>query len=106
MWKLAGHFSRLTSQVHAQFWLENLKLELTIFLGANTTVTFKTHKGTIPTLPGIGEALSIIHIDVPVPQVSTPGSPDDDAGIKRPHFIQDATVQFPSKDITSEKAIK
>ncbi|KAJ5172436.1 hypothetical protein N7492_005029 [Penicillium capsulatum] len=70
--------------------IENGRALLSSYIsGANTTVTLQTHKGTIPALPEIGKSLSIIHIAVPVPRVSTPGSPDD--GGDRPHFIQDAT---------------
>jgi len=60
--------------------------------GSNTTVTIKTHEGTIPTLPDIGRGLSTIPIDIPMPRISTPGSPDDDEDDSRPHFIQDSTV--------------
>ncbi|KAJ5112273.1 hypothetical protein N7532_000318, partial [Penicillium argentinense] len=60
--------------------------------GYNTTVTIQTHEATIPSLPALGKALSAIHINLPIPQLSTPGSPDD--GKDRPHFIQDATLHF------------
>lgn len=59
----------------------------------NTTVTIQTHEGTIPALPDIGKGLSAVLIDVPVPRLSTPGSPDgDDEDNHTPRFIQDSTV--------------
>ncbi|CAP99128.1 Pc22g18400 [Penicillium rubens Wisconsin 54-1255] len=54
----------------------------------NTTITIKSHRNTIPSLPDLGEALSILNITVPVPRISVPGSDDKDT---KPHFIQDAT---------------
>jgi hypothetical protein len=65
--------------------------------GSNTTVTVKTHEGTIPALPHIGKGLSTISIDVPVPRLSTPGSPGDDED-DSPRFIQDSTVWPPYQD--------
>lgn len=62
--------------------------------GLNTTVTIKTHQGTIPSLPKIGQGLSAIPIDVPVPRLSTPGSPDNgDEDENNSHFILDSTVR-------------
>ncbi|CAG8891079.1 unnamed protein product [Penicillium egyptiacum] len=59
--------------------------------GFNTTITIKSHRNTIPSLPDLGEALSVLNITVPVPRISVPGSPDDDDKDTKPHFIQDAT---------------
>ncbi|CAI7564563.1 unnamed protein product [Penicillium glandicola] len=59
--------------------------------GFNTTITIKSHRNTIPSLPGLGEALSVLNITVPVPQISIPGSPGSDDEERKPHFIQDAT---------------
>ncbi|KAK4867493.1 hypothetical protein LT330_001003 [Penicillium expansum] len=59
--------------------------------GLNTTITIKSHRNTIPSLPDLGEALSILNITVPVPQISVPGSPDSDDGDQKPRFIHDAT---------------
>ncbi|KAL2013828.1 hypothetical protein VTN00DRAFT_1353 [Thermoascus crustaceus] len=64
--------------------------------GLNTTVTIQTYEGTIPALPNLGRALSILGIDIQVPRLHPPGSPgggdegagDDDAT----RFIQAATV--------------
>jgi hypothetical protein len=66
-------------------------------LGSNTTVTVKSHRGTIPSLPNLGEAFSVLSIDIPVPRISNPDLPDDgnDGKDRNPHFIQDATVLSP-----------
>ncbi|CAG7930879.1 unnamed protein product [Penicillium olsonii] len=58
--------------------------------GLNTTVALKTHRETIPSLPHLGEALSVLNITVPVPQINSPASPGNGDDSK-PHFIQDAT---------------
>ncbi|KAJ5725748.1 uncharacterized protein N7483_007105 [Penicillium malachiteum] len=61
--------------------------------GSNTSVTIQVHQGSIPALPDLGKALSSLRIDVPLPTISAPGSPDDeDEG--RSHFLQDATVHL------------
>lgn len=59
--------------------------------GYNTTVTIKTHQGTIPALPKLGEAMSKLPFDMQVPKVPVPRShedTDDDDG--KPHFVQSA----------------
>lgn len=61
----------------------------------NTTITIKSHRNTIPSLPGLGEALSVLNITVPVPRISIPGSPGSDDGDQKPRFIHDATVHAP-----------
>lgn len=51
----------------------------------------RSHKGSLPALPGVGEALSKIQFDVSVPQLQTPGDDNDgDGGASR--FIKAATV--------------
>ncbi|KAJ5149505.1 hypothetical protein N7448_001083 [Penicillium atrosanguineum] len=63
--------------------------------GSNTSVTIKTHEGTFPSLPNIGRGLSAVPIDVPVPRLSTPGSPGDgDEEDRGPNFIQDSTIHI------------
>ncbi|KAI1978726.1 hypothetical protein LOZ51_005574 [Ophidiomyces ophidiicola] len=63
--------------------------------GLNTSVTLSAYSGSIPALPALGRALSILQIEVPVPKLHLPddddndGSPDDH---DRPQFIKDATV--------------
>ncbi|KAJ5150750.1 uncharacterized protein N7500_010939 [Penicillium coprophilum] len=71
----------LSSYISGQFLLD----------GSNTTITIKSHRNTIPYLPHLGEALSVLNITVPVPRISIPGSPDNNDEDKKPHFIQDAT---------------
>ena len=64
--------------------------------GFNITAAVQTHRGTIPTLPKLGEAMSKIAVEVPLPKVSAPRLPGDDNGEQgddgQPHFIQNATV--------------
>jgi hypothetical protein len=78
-----------------------------IILGWNTTLTLKTHEGTIPSQPMLGKALSSFDIDIPTPKLKTPRGPghggDDDEGPDddNPHFIEDATVSLISMSIGS-----
>jgi hypothetical protein len=74
--------------------------------GYNTTLTLQTHNGTLPTLPGLGHALSKFAIDMPAPRLHTPSpprtNPDDptptpppkDGKDEGPHFIHDATFHL------------
>lgn len=55
-----------------------------------------THKGTIPALPKLGQALSRLGLEVQVPKL-TPGRNDGHKG-----FIQDATVLSTFLDIVSQ----
>lgn len=58
-------------------------------------MTVQAYRGTIPTLPKIGQALSKLALKVPFPKIPTPQLPGDDNGPHddgQPHFIQDATV--------------
>ena len=71
--------------------------------GFNTTLTLKTHNGTIPNQPSLGVALSSLEIEIPTPKLTAPKNPnhlpgdddDDDDDDKAPHFIDDATVLQP-----------
>lgn len=70
---------------------------LLILLGFNTTVTIRTHNGTIPALPRLGSALNKIEIDMPTPKLTPPKSPnhpDDPHDEDEPRFIDDATVSL------------
>lgn len=61
--------------------------------GYNTTLTLKTHNGTIPSQPSLGEALSALEIEIPTPKLRTPGAPDLGGDKEKgPKFIEDATV--------------
>ncbi|KAF2491039.1 hypothetical protein BU16DRAFT_530611 [Lophium mytilinum] len=67
--------------------------------GYNTTLTLKTHNGTIPSQPALGFALSAFGIDLPTPSLSSPKKPsdgDDPDGPEDdgPHFIKDATMHL------------
>ena len=66
-----------------------------MFLGYNTSLTLRTHNGTIPSLPNIGHALSNFSVDIPTPRLKPPKNPNrpvDDPENDRPRFIDDATV--------------
>jgi len=70
--------------------------------GWNTTLSFKTHHGTIPSQPGLGEALSQFEIELPTPNLS---APDENGGDKEgdpehPHFIKEATFHLFSSTAT------
>ncbi|KAK2793513.1 hypothetical protein FQN52_001099 [Onygenales sp. PD_12] len=60
--------------------------------GLNTSVTLKSHEGTIPALPKLGSALSGLELDIPLPKVGSPGR--DPGGGDQPHFIKDATLHL------------
>ena len=78
--------------------------------GYNTTITVRTHRGTIPALPWIGEALSRIDLTIPAPRLRLPGEDDDGDGDGdgdddgedngQPHFIRDATFHVLSSTAT------
>jgi len=74
--------------------------------GFNTTLSFRTHKGTIPSQPSLGKALEAYTITIPTPHLhypkppgdgddpedpTDPDTPDDDG---KPHFITDATMHL------------
>lgn len=70
--------------------------------GWNTTLTFRTHEGTIPAQPSLGRALSKFNVTIPTPRLGgspAPGDDDDDdeddgSDRRRPHFIKDATFHL------------
>ncbi|KAL4978077.1 hypothetical protein BDW66DRAFT_130926 [Aspergillus desertorum] len=67
--------------------------------GFNTSATMKTHEGTIPALPKLGQALSRLSFEVQIPNLSRGGDPDtdpDQPGQDGGHngFIQDATLHL------------
>ncbi|KAI9889885.1 MAG: hypothetical protein M1814_004720 [Vezdaea aestivalis] len=73
--------------------------------GWNTTLTIRTHAGTIPSQPDVGEALSAFPIDIPTPHLQTPKKPGDDEDPdkhpgKSPRFIDDATMYIFSSTAT------
>lgn len=77
---------------------------LTIVAGYNTTVTVRTHEGTIPGLPKLGKALSKLGLEVQIPRVPVPHAPGagDDPDDDSKGFIQGATVLSTFIDIVSE----
>ncbi|KAM0427299.1 hypothetical protein ACHAPT_007734 [Fusarium lateritium] len=64
--------------------------------GKNTTLTARTHKGSIPSIPLIGKALSKINVTLPTPRIRIPGE-DENA---KPRFIADATFHIFSSTAT------
>lgn len=80
--------------------------------GINTTLTFRTYKGSIPSQPDLGRALSIYNVTIPTPRLLTPPDhPDDDDDTDdpdegadpshpAPHFIRDATFHLFSSTAT------
>ena len=59
--------------------------------GRNTTIELRAHRGSIPTMPVIGEALSSINITLKTPMVKLPGDDGDGDGEDGCHgFIRDA----------------
>jgi hypothetical protein len=70
-----------------------------LFPGFNTTVTLRSHEGSLPGLPDLGRALSGIEMDFVIPNFRLPrdgdGDGDDDGDDRSPHFIKDATVITP-----------
>lgn len=79
-------------------------LDLNAYAGYNTTLTFRTHRGSIPHQPLLGEALSSIPITIQAPHLtppkpSDPDDPIDDPGDgdnedDSPHFIKSATMHL------------
>lgn len=60
--------------------------------GYNTTLTLQTHSGSIPALPGLGEALSKFAVDIPTPELGSGGGNDERDGDGS--FIEDATMHL------------
>lgn len=87
----------ISGKLHAFF--PSIRPWLTRSAGFNTTLTLKTHNGTIPSQPALGKALSQFEIDIPTPKLQPPKNPnhpdgddDDNRDDNGPHFIDDATV--------------
>ena len=67
--------------------------------GWNTTLTLRTHSGTIPSQPALGRALSKFEIELATPRLHapSPGNPEDPgspANGSDTHFIKDATMHL------------
>ncbi|GKT57071.1 pre-rRNA processing protein [Colletotrichum tofieldiae] len=63
--------------------------------GRNITIDVKTHRGTIPSAPIIGEGLSKLNISIAAPKLDLPGE-----GENKGHFIRDATFHLLSSTAT------
>lgn len=80
--------------------------------GYNTTITVRTHEGSIPSQPELGKALSNFSVEIPTPRLldppdrgSDPNHPDDPDKSKKPNngganFISDATMHLLSSSAT------
>ncbi|KAK3683591.1 hypothetical protein B0T22DRAFT_431066 [Podospora appendiculata] len=75
--------------------------------GYNTSVTLRTHRGSIPGQPLLGEALSRLNITIAAPKLSFPDDGDDDDDDdddkdknSQVHFIRDATFHIFSSTAT------
>ncbi|KAM4059943.1 pre-rRNA processing protein [Hirsutella rhossiliensis] len=66
--------------------------------GKNTTVEVKAHRGTIPAVPLLGEALSTLNVTLDTPQMKLPGEGDGREGSRG--FIRDATFHILSSTAT------
>jgi len=60
----------------------------------NTTITLRTHRDSIPTMPAIGEGLSRINLTLPAPRMRLPGGGDDMDEKDSQRFIRDATFHI------------
>lgn len=72
--------------------------------GKNTTLGVRTHRGSVPTMPLLGEALSNLNITVPTPRLGLPGDGDSGGGGDgdgpAQRFIRDATFHVFSSSAT------
>ncbi|KAL9099107.1 MAG: hypothetical protein Q9163_005348 [Psora crenata] len=67
--------------------------------GFNTTLTLRTHAGTIPNQPALGLALSNFSLEIPTPSLHAPKNPnpsrpEKDRDPSAPKFIDDATFHI------------
>jgi hypothetical protein len=58
--------------------------------GKNATITFRAHRGSIPNMPIVGEALSKINFTIPAPRMSLPGEDESE----HQSFIREATFHI------------
>lgn len=72
--------------------------------GKNTTLEVRTHRGSFPAMPQLGEALSGLNLTVPTPHLGLPGDDPDDggggSGTGDGHFVRDATFHLLSSTAT------
>lgn len=64
--------------------------------GKNTTMTARTHRDSIPSIPLLGEAMSKINFTIPTPNIRIPG---EDKDVKQ-RFITSATFHIFSSTAT------
>ncbi|KXX81205.1 hypothetical protein MMYC01_201399 [Madurella mycetomatis] len=73
--------------------------------GYNTSVTIRTHRGTIPSLPRIGDALSRLNLTLSAPRLRLPAPPGRGGGggggeEEERRFLRDATFHIFSSTAT------
>ncbi|MCJ1475236.1 hypothetical protein MMC13_003898 [Lambiella insularis] len=92
-WDPAGHGGQLGLDIGKELLSQYIS-------GYNTTLTLRTHEGTIPTQPKLGAALSSIELEIPTPKLDTPKNPNrpdgdsDERDENAPRFIDDATMHL------------
>lgn len=78
------------------------KLLLSKYLsGENTTIAVRTHRGSLPGMPDVGEALSRLNITFPMPAMDLPEDDEDSGSDSIGHgFIRDAVFHIFSSAAT------
>jgi hypothetical protein len=66
--------------------------------GDNTTLEVRTHRGSVPNMPQLGEALSTLNLTIPTPRFSLPGGDGGDGDVddedSNGHFLRAATFHI------------
>ncbi|KAJ3482380.1 hypothetical protein NLG97_g7585 [Lecanicillium saksenae] len=68
--------------------------------GKNTTVTIRSHRGSIPNLPDLGEALSRLNLTFPTPRLQLPDDGTKHDNNSLPAFIHDAIFHLLTSSAT------
>lgn len=68
--------------------------------GRNTTLEVRTHRGSIPGMPHLGEALTKLNLTVSTPRLRLPGDDADGDSSGDGHFVRDATFHLLSSTAT------
>ena len=71
--------------------------------GRNTTITLRAHRGSIPGMPVVGEALSKLNMTFSTPRVELPGDDDGDGETRR-SFINEAVFHILSSTASFQLA--
>ncbi|KAJ6785770.1 hypothetical protein PWT90_06615 [Aphanocladium album] len=68
--------------------------------GKNTTLTIRSHRGSIPNLPELGEALSRLNLTFPTPRLDLPDDGNKHGNNSLPAFIHDAIFHLLTSSAT------